>query len=118
MNMNLSGFPSVLRTRLLPTLRITTLATEYARGRWQIGLALPCLLDEDLLLLLEVVGELDGDVERLGDEVGRGEGEPLREGDVGDAVGLVDFDPDEVLVLGSVFDVVPDGRFCQRAGPC
>lgn len=82
--------------------------------------------DENLLVLLELVDKLNGDVEGLGDEVGRGESEPLAQRDVSHAVGLVDLDPDEVLGLGGVLNVVATwtllagvhglGCFSWRAG--
>lgn len=63
------------------------------------------LCDQDLLLLLQALGKLKWDVENLGNNVCRSEREPLRERDVGDAVRLVDLNPDEVFVA-SILDVV------------
>lgn len=73
------------------------------------------LRDENLLLLLERLDELDGHLQRLGGHLRGSQGQPLSEGDVGDAVRLVDLDPDEILRLGGVLDVVArivgeDGR--------
>ena len=62
----------------------------------------PCrhndLLDQDLLLFLELVDKLNGDLENLGYNLGWCESKPLRQWDVRDAVRFVDLDPDEVLV--------------------
>lgn len=64
------------------------------------------LLDEELLLLLERLDELDGHLERLRSHLGGCQGEPLRQGNIGDAVRFIDLDPDQVFRLGRVLDVV------------
>lgn len=63
-------------------------------------------LDQILLFFLQVLDHLDWDVERGGDEVGRGQGEPLGQADVGEMIALVDFDPDQLLRVRRVFNVV------------
>lgn len=63
-------------------------------------------LNQDLLLLLDLLGKLQRDLESLGHDIRRRECEPLRQADVGDTLRLVDLDPDEILVLGGVLNVV------------
>lgn len=65
--------------------------------------------DQDLLLLLDLLGEFKRNLQNLGNNLGRRERKPLRQRDVGDAVRFVDFNPDEVFGLGSVLDVVAVG---------
>lgn len=63
-------------------------------------------LQQDLLLLLQVLHDLDIDLEHVGHDVRRRQGEPLCQRDVRHAVALVDLDPDELLGVGGVFNVV------------
>lgn len=64
------------------------------------------VLDEQLLLLDQALGDVERDLERVGHDVGGREGQPLRQRDVFYAFALVDLDPDEVFRLRGVFDVV------------
>jgi hypothetical protein len=50
--------------------------------------------NQDLLLLLQPLRHTQRNIQRLGHDVRRREREPLRQRDVGYAVGFVDFDPD------------------------
>jgi hypothetical protein len=65
-----------------------------------------CLFDQDLLLLLQALSKVQGNIEDLSDDICGGKSEPLRERNVGDTIRLVDLNPDQVLVA-SVFDVMP-----------
>ena len=47
-----------------------------------------------LLLFLQLVHHGYVDTKRGSDDVGRGESQPLRQADVGNAVALIEFDPD------------------------
>lgn len=61
---------------------------------------------QNLLLLLELLSNFEGNLESLGNEISRGKGKPLGQRDVGDAVRLVNLDPDKILSLRSVLNVV------------
>ena len=50
-------------------------------------------LDQHLLLLLQFLDNLDGNLENRGDDIGRSERQPLCERDIGHSVTLVEFDP-------------------------
>lgn len=63
-------------------------------------------LDQILLLLLQIPHHIDGDVERGGDEVGWGQGEPLGQADVGEMVAFEHFDPHQLFRLRRVFNVM------------
>lgn len=79
-------------------------------GRGNLTLHCRHLPNEDLLVLLELLDKLNGHLERLRHEVRGRQRKPLGERDVGDSVRLVDLDPDEVLVLGRVLNVVSARR--------
>lgn len=64
------------------------------------------LCNENLLLLLNVLDEININLERLRRNLWRCQRKPLRQRNVRDTVRLVDFDPDEVLVLGGILNVV------------
>ena len=61
---------------------------------------------KNLLLFLQLLHHREGDIQRVGDQVRRGEGKPLGQADVGHAVALVELDPDQLFGVGCVFDVV------------
>lgn len=56
--------------------------------------------------LTYLINNINRNPQNTGHDVVRRESEPLCQGDVGDAVGLVDFDPDEIFCFGEIFDVV------------
>ena len=56
-------------------------------------------------MLLDLLDELDVDLQHVGNGLGGSKGEPLREGDIGDAVALVEFKPHELFGVGGVLDV-------------
>jgi hypothetical protein len=74
------------------------------------------LRKQDLLLLLQPLHEADWYLHRLRYDVRRSKGEPLREGDVGNAVRLVDFDQHELFGVRRVFNVVSASPSVWRGG--
>lgn len=64
---------------------------------------------ENLLLLLQFLDELDWDFECRSDEISWCKSEPLSQWDIGNAVRLVDFNPDKLFSIGSVFNVMSAG---------
>lgn len=87
--------------------KIRTLFTQIVRHH----VIYKPLLNKELLLPLDLLDKVDWDLERLCSNLGRCKCQPLRQGNVGNAIGLVDFDPDEVLSFGSVLNVVT--TMCQ-----
>ncbi len=73
-----------------------------------------CLLQQDLLGLLQLLDEAEGHVEHLRHNIGGCQSQPLSQGDVGDAVRLVNLDPDEVLGLRGVLNVVARSPYQRR----
>lgn len=69
------------------------------------------LCNENLLLLLNVLDESNIHLERLCRNLRRCQRKPLRQRNVRDTVRLVDFDPDEVFVLGGIFNVVTTRKY-------
>lgn len=63
-------------------------------------------LDDVLLFLLQVFDHLDGNVERRGDEVRRGQGEPLSQADIGPMIAFEHFDPGQIVRVRCIFNVV------------
>ena len=63
-------------------------------------------LDQELFLLLELLRHRDWDLERVSNNIRRSESKPLRERDIGHAIGLVDLNPDKVFCRRSILDVV------------
>ena len=58
------------------------------------------------LLLLQTFHNVQGYLERAGDDILRREGQPLRQTYIRHAVALVEFDPHEGLIGGGVFHVM------------
>jgi hypothetical protein len=63
-------------------------------------------LQQNLLPLLQLLHKSDRDLERLRDNIGGCQGQPLRQGDVHDPIGLVNLDPDQIIRLGRILDVM------------
>lgn len=63
-------------------------------------------LDQDLLLLFQLVDELNRHLQDTGNHVGRRQCQPLREGNVGQAITFVDLHPLKSLRLRCVLNVV------------
>ena len=61
---------------------------------------------ERLLLLLNSLHNFKVYLQRLSHHIRRRQGKPLRERNVGYAITLVDLDPDELLGVRGVFDIV------------
>ena len=83
---------------------------QHSEKDWPLSANISCpqliALDEDLLLLLELLDKSNVDLERLRDNVGGRERQPLCQRDVLDLVGLVNLDPDQVFSVGRVLDVM------------
>lgn len=60
-----------------------------------------------MLLLLQLLHHRNGNLERLRNDIGRSQCQPLREGNIRHSVRLIDLNPDQVFRLGRVFDVMP-----------
>jgi hypothetical protein len=76
------------------------------------------VFDQILLLLHEVLSDLERDLERVRDDVGRREREPLRQRDVLHAVALVYLNPDELFGIGCVLDIMACvGRDRSQSAP-
>lgn len=63
-------------------------------------------MDNDLLLLLQALDNIDGNLENVSDNIGRRKGQPLCQRHVRNAISLVYFNESQVLRLGSVLDVM------------
>lgn len=63
-------------------------------------------MNDDLLLRLQALDNIDRDLENIGDNVGRCESQPLREGYIGDTSRLVDFDKGQVLCCRGILNVM------------
>lgn len=64
------------------------------------------LCNDQLLLGLQALDDRERHVKSSGHDFGRRQCQPLGQADVGNAVGLVELDPHELLGLRSVFDIV------------
>lgn len=63
-------------------------------------------LEEKLLLLLDALDDFDVDLQGVGHSVRRGQSKPLGQRDIGHAVTLVELEPNQLLSVGSVFNIV------------
>lgn len=61
---------------------------------------------QDLLLLLDLVNNLNVNLQHIRDSIGWGQSEPLSQRDIGDTVALVQLNPDKLLCLGGVLNVM------------
>jgi hypothetical protein len=59
-----------------------------------------------LLLLLDLLDHFDIDLQDIGDSISRSQSQPLCQGDISDAVALVELDPNKFLCLGGVLDIM------------
>lgn len=62
--------------------------------------------NDELLLLLQVSRDRNWNLEDLSNDWGRSKSQPLSQADVDDTIALVQLDPDQSLVLGSVKHIV------------
>jgi len=88
------------------------LQTHETRQVWRGETLLPWSvgngsLNENLLLLLQRLDKVHRHVQSLGSHLGGRQSEPLRQRNIGDSVRFVDLNPDQVLILGGILDVVP-----------
>lgn len=59
-----------------------------------------------MLLLLDLLDHFDVDLQDVGNSINRSQSQPLSQGDISDAVALVEFDPNKFLRLRGVLDIV------------
>jgi hypothetical protein len=64
------------------------------------------LLDEYLLLFLDLLNKVNRHLESSRDNISRGQSEPLRKWDISNTIGLVDLDPNEVIGVAGVLNIV------------
>lgn len=71
-------------------------------------MAWPLLLsvNDNLLLLLQALHHIDINLQNIRDNIGRGERQPLRQGDISNTIGLVNLDEGEVFGGGCVLNVM------------
>lgn len=61
---------------------------------------------KDLLLLLDLLDDANVNLENIGNDISGSQCKPLGKRDISNTVTLVEFDPDKLLGLGSVLNVV------------
>jgi hypothetical protein len=63
-------------------------------------------LDKNLLFLLDLLNDTDVDLENVGNSISGSQSKPLSKRNISDTVTLVELDPNQLLGLRSVLDVV------------
>lgn len=66
----------------------------------------PSLLDNKLLILLQLVNDVDGNINSSGSNVVWSESEPLGEGYISNPVGLIKLKIDKLFILGDVLNIM------------
>jgi hypothetical protein len=67
-------------------------------------------LDEDLLHRAQLFDKADRDLQSLCNNIGWGESQPLRQGYIFNLVRLIYLNPDKVIRVGGIFDIVSNGK--------